>query len=78
MKPQTSPDTGDRSAAADGDFLVSYSAFDTWTRCPEKYRLTRIVGVSEDPAEWFAAGTAFHAACDHVDFALIAEGNPPF
>lgn len=53
---------------------ISYSQFTTWLQCGEKYRLTRIIGVEEDPAWYFAGGTAVHSAADAIDHALL-EGK---
>jgi hypothetical protein len=52
---------------------ISYSQFSTYVECGEKYRLTRIVGIQEDPAYWFAGGTAVHTATEAVDHALFEE-----
>lgn len=54
---------------------LSYSQFSTYTTCPESYRLTRIEQVDEDPAWWFAGGTAVHAGADAIDYALLSEGK---
>lgn len=54
---------------------LSYSQFTTYTSCPESYRLTRIERVEEDPAWWFAGGTAVHAAADAIDHALLSEAK---
>ena len=50
---------------------ISHSQFTTWLQCGEKYRLTRIVGVEEDPAWYFSGGTAVHSAADAIDHALL-------
>lgn len=52
---------------------VSYSQYNEYVSCGEKFRLTRIVGVREDPAWWFAGGTAVHAATEAIDRALFEE-----
>lgn len=57
---------------------ISYSAFSTWAKCQEEYRLTRILKVEEDPAIWFASGSAFHSGCDAIDRAILANQIPPF
>jgi hypothetical protein len=54
---------------------LSYSQFTTYLQCSEKYRLTRILRVDEDPSWWLAGGTAIHAACDAVDFQLLKEAK---
>lgn len=46
---------------------LSYSQVDTLLSCGEKYRLTRVVGVSEDPAWWFMGGSAVHTATERFD-----------
>lgn len=46
---------------------LSYSQVDTLLSCGEKYRLTRIVGVAEDPAWWFIGGSAVHHASELYD-----------
>lgn len=52
---------------------LSHSQFTTWLSCGEKYRLTKIVGVQEDPAWYFAGGTSVHAAADAIDHQLLKE-----
>lgn len=54
---------------------ISYSGATTWLSCGEKYRLTRIERVPEDPAWWLAGGTAVHAAADAIDHALLKESQ---
>ena len=46
---------------------LSYSQVDTLLSCGEKYRLTRIVGIPEDPAWWFRGGSAVHTATEWFD-----------
>ena len=60
---------------ADGEVKrhISYSQFNEYVSCSERYRLTRIVGVSEDPAYWFIGGTAVHAATEAIDRAIFEE-----
>ena len=60
------------------ELLISFSGFDTWTGCQEKYRITRILKHESAPAVWLPAGTAFHSAADHIDRELIAEQEVPF
>jgi len=43
----------------------SVSQLKTFTRCPEQYRLERVVKVPEAPAAWTAAGHAFHSAYEN-------------
>lgn len=52
---------------------VSYSQFNEFVYCGEKFRLTRLVGVKEDPAYWFFGGTAVHVATEAIDHALWKE-----
>lgn len=54
------------------DYL-SHSQLTTWLSCGEKYRLTKIVGVQEDPAWYFVGGTSVHAAADAIDHQLLKE-----
>lgn len=51
---------------------LSYSQFTTYLNCGWSYVLTRIEKVEEDPAYWFAGGTAVHTAADAIDHALLA------
>jgi len=53
---------------------LSYSQFTTYLQCSEKFRLTRMLKLEEDPAWYFAGGTAVHAAADAIDYALL-EGK---
>lgn len=46
---------------------LSYSQVETLLSCGEKYRLTRIVGITEDPAWWFLGGSAVHTATEQYD-----------
>ena len=52
---------------------VSYSQYHEYVSCGERFRLTRLVGIKEDPAYWFAGGTALHSATEAVDRALFEE-----
>jgi hypothetical protein len=52
---------------------ISYSQVNEYTNCSERYRLTRIVGVNEDPAYWFIGGSAVHSATEAVDHHLYKE-----
>ena len=69
MTTTTPPSSG--AAEAKTYEYLSYSSFSTLTGCGEKYRLTRLVGVPEDPAVYFIGGTAFHHGCDVIDHALF-------
>lgn len=55
---------------------ISYSGMTTYLECGEKYRLTRIVKVDEDPAFYFAGGTSVHSACDSLDYAMLGMVKP--
>jgi hypothetical protein len=57
----------------ENETYLSHSQFTTWLSCGEKYRLTKIVGVQEDPAWYFAGGTSVHAAADAIDHQLLKE-----
>lgn len=46
---------------------LSYSQVDTLLSCGEKYRITRIEGIQEDPAWWLFGGSAVHAATEWHD-----------
>lgn len=52
---------------------ISYSQYSEYVGCGERYRLTRLVGVKEDPAYWFAGGSALHEATEAIDKALFEE-----
>ena len=52
---------------------VSYSQYNEYVSCGERFRLTRVVGVAELPAYWFADGTAVHTATEAIDHALYEE-----
>jgi ATP-dependent helicase/DNAse subunit B len=54
---------------------MSYSSFSTYSKCGWEYFLTRVIKVDEDPAIWFPAGTAVHAATDAIDHQLLNEGK---
>ena len=46
----------------------SFSQFDLYGRCPERYRLQRIVKVPEPPSMWLPAGSVAGEACDMFDY----------
>lgn len=52
---------------------LSYSQFDTFLTCGEKYRLTKIEQVPEKPAWFLIGGSAVHAATEAYDKALYAK-----
>lgn len=54
---------------------LSYSQFTTWLACGEQYRLTRILKVDENPAWFFAGGTAIHTAADAIDHQLLKDSQ---
>lgn len=45
----------------------SYSQLTEWMKCGESFRLTRRVGVKEQPSVWLPGGTAFHNATERYD-----------
>lgn len=54
---------------------LSYSQFTTYQACPWQWYLTRVEHVDEDPAWWFAGGTAVHEASEAIDHVLAKEGK---
>lgn len=50
---------------------LSYSQVETLLSCGEKYRLTRVVGITEDPAWWFLGGSAVHTATELYDLGNV-------
>lgn len=46
---------------------VSYSQVNTWLHCGEQYRLTKIVGLPEQPTWWLPGGSAVHHATEVYD-----------
>jgi len=50
---------------------ISYSQYNEYVTCGERFRLTRLVGLTEDPAWWFAGGTAVHTATEAIDRAIF-------
>jgi len=46
---------------------TSYSAFDTYQQCGEKYRLSRVLAVPEEQSWWLIGGSAFHTASEWWD-----------
>ena len=53
--------------ALTGKKHLSYSGFDNFQQCGEKYRLTRVLNVPEGQAWWFIGGTAIHTATEMWD-----------
>lgn len=54
---------------------VSYSQLETLLSCGEKYRLTKIVQVPEQPAWYLIGGSAVHAATEAYDLAKHREAH---
>lgn len=52
---------------------ASYSSIDSWMQCGEKYRLTKVEGVKEDPAWWSVGGSAVHTATEWWDIGAHQE-----
>lgn len=52
----------------------SWSQLSSFTRCGEAFRLERVVRVPVAPAVWFAAGTAYHKACEDFDRSASVYG----
>lgn len=48
---------------------LSYSQMETLLSCGEKYRLTKIVQVPEQPAWYLIGGSAVHTATETYDLA---------
>lgn len=45
----------------------SFSQLSTYSKCPERYRLQKIVKIPEPPSIWLPAGSAAGHACDIYD-----------
>jgi len=54
---------------------ISYSQYNEYVACGERFRLTRLVGLQEDPAWWFAGGTAVHTATEAIDRVIFEREN---
>ena len=54
---------------------LSHSQFTTYLDCGWRYYLEKILKIEEEPAYYFAGGTAVHSAADAVDQILIGEGK---
>jgi len=52
---------------------ISYSQYETYLSCGEKYRLTRIEKVAEQPAWYLEGGSAVHEATEAYDRELWKE-----
>jgi putative RecB family exonuclease len=46
---------------------LSYSTYNTWTRCPKSFQLGKIVEAPAKPAVYFAGGSAVHSATEDHD-----------
>jgi putative RecB family exonuclease len=58
---------------------ISYSQYETYLSCGEKYRLSRIVKVPEQPAWYLIGGSAVHEATEAYDKAMWeVKHNVPF
>ena len=55
--------------------LRSVSQLNSYTRCPQAYKLGRIDKVWSRPAAWLPQGTAFHAVAEQYELKM-AEGSP--
>lgn len=54
----------------------SYSAFTSWLRCGEAYRLERVANVPQVPALYLIAGSAIHEITESYDRELYeTEGR---
>lgn len=54
---------------------ISYSALDTYISCGQRYYLSRIEKVAEQPAWWFVAGNAVHSATEEIDRAYPSDAE---
>lgn len=54
---------------------ISYSQYETYLACGEKYRLTRIEQVPEQPAWYLVGGSAVHEATEAYDKARWEAKN---
>lgn len=50
-----------------GSPYLSYSSLDSFLSCGEKYRLTKVIGVAQDPAWYLFGGSAVHEATEVID-----------
>lgn len=53
----------------------SVSQYELWSKCPELYRLERVVGVPQKPAWYFEGGTAFHTVAEMFTEEAFYLGN---
>jgi putative RecB family exonuclease len=54
---------------------ISYSQYETYLSCGEKYRLSRIEQVPEQPAYYLIGGSGVHEATEVYDRALLEVNN---
>lgn len=45
----------------------SYSQLTEYMKCGESFRLSRRVGIKEQPSVWLPGGSAFHTLTEHID-----------
>ncbi len=55
----------------------SYSQYETYTSCGEKYRLKYQAGVPEEPSVWTVGGHAFHEVTETFDRAVFDYACEP-
>lgn len=53
----------------------SYSQLTEYMKCGESYRLSRRVGVKEQPSVWLPGGTAFHETTERYDRDNLTNGS---
>jgi hypothetical protein len=53
----------------------SYSQLTEYMKCGESFRLTRRVGVKEQPSVWLPGGTAFHNTTERYDLDNLTNGS---
>lgn len=58
----------------EGPTYVSYSSFCQYLRCGKSWQLARLLEVREDPAWFFAGGSAVHTATEIYDRAQWEAG----
>ena len=51
----------------------SYSQMTTFYRCAHQYYLAKVLGVSEHPAMYLAAGSAVHDVLEQINHALYEK-----
>ena len=52
----------------------SFSQLQTFQKCAHQWYLTKVAKVDEEPAVWFAAGTAVHAVIEAINHAHYEAG----